>query len=311
MSGADPVNQPLTQRALAAAALAPAQLEQLAAVARRAAEAGAEQLRHHFGQLERIREKGRAGDLVTEADVAAERAVLAVLERETPDLGVLAEEGGRRQGRGSALEWCVDPLDGTTNYAHGYPLFGTSIGLTVKGLPLLGALAVPALDQLYWAAPGLGAWCNDTALRVSDCQAISQSLLVTGFAYDRHTRLDNNYAEFAWFTHRSRGVRRGGAAAVDLAFVAAGKLDGYWERGLSPWDLAAGMALVECAGGVVCAYDGGPARLEEGRIIACAPGLRQPLIDGLAQCQPLTGSSFGAPELDQPSEPAAMAKPTP
>jgi myo-inositol-1(or 4)-monophosphatase len=205
----------------------------------------------------------------------------------------------------------VDPLDGTTNYTHGYPFFGTSIGLTVEGLPLLGALAVPALDQLYWAAPGLGAWCNGTALQVSTCEAISQSLLVTGFAYDRHTRLDNNYAEFAWFTHRSRGVRRGGAAAVDLAFVAAGKLDGYWERGLAPWDLAAGMALVECAGGVVCAYDGGPAQLESGRIIACAPGLRQPLIEGLAQCRPLAGSSFGAPELDGAAASADTAVTTP
>ena len=296
-----PAPQRLSESALAAAALPAGRLETLAAVARRAAEAGAEQLRLHFGQLERIREKGRAGDLVTEADVAAERAVLAVLEQETPELGVLAEEGGRREGRGSTLEWCVDPLDGTTNYAHGYPLFGTSIGLTVAGVPLLGALAVPVLHELYWSAPGLGAWCNDSPLRVTDCTAVAQALLVTGFAYDRHTRLDNNYAEFAWFTHRSRGVRRGGAAAVDLAFVAAGRLDGYWERGLSPWDLAAGIALVEGAGGVVCAYDGSPAQLADGRIIACAPGLRQQLIDGLAQCRPLPGSSFGAPELDLPA----------
>ena len=298
---------PLTQSALSASGLTTSQLEHLADVARRAAEAGATQLRQHFGQLERIREKGRAGDLVTEADVAAEQAVLAVLQRDTPDVGVLAEEGGRRNGQGTALEWCVDPLDGTTNYAHGYPFFGTSVGLTVAGVPLLGALAVPALDQLYWAAPGLGAWCNGTPLQVSGCSAVSQALLVTGFAYDRHTRLDNNYAEFAWFTHRSRGVRRGGAAAVDLAFVAAGRLDGYWERGLAPWDLAAGIALVECAGGVVCAYDGSPARLEEGRIIACAPGLKGPLIEGLAHCRPLTGGRFGAPELD--ATPAAEPAP--
>ena len=298
---------PLTQSALSASGLTTSQLEHLADVARRAAEAGATQLRQHFGQLERIREKGRAGDLVTEADVAAEQAVLAVLQRDTPDVGVLAEEGGRRNGQGTALEWCVDPLDGTTNYAHGYPFFGTSVGLTVAGVPLLGALAVPALDQLYWAAPGLGAWCNGTPLQVSGCSAVSQALLVTGFAYDRHTRLDNNYAEFAWFTHRSRGVRRGGAAAVDLAFVAAGRLDGYWERGLAPWDLAAGISLVECAGGVVCAYDGSPARLEEGRIIACTPGLKGPLIEGLAHCRPLTGASFGAPELD--ATPAAEPAP--
>ena len=281
--------------------LSAAELERLAAVARHAAQAGAEQLLKHFGQLERIREKGRAGDLVTEADVAAEQAVLAVLEEHTPELGVLAEESGRRAGQGSELEWCVDPLDGTTNYAHRYPFFGTSIGLTWRGQPLLGALAVPALEQLYWAAPGLGAWCNDSPISVSSCDGLASSLLVTGFAYDRHERLDNNYAEFAWFTHRTRGVRRGGAAAVDLAFVADGRLDGYWERGLSPWDLAAGVVLVEQAGGVVCAYDGGPAQLAEGRLIACTPGLRQALIDGLAACQPLSGASFGAPELDNPA----------
>ena len=281
--------------------LAPAELERLAAVARQAAQAGAEQLVHHFGQLERIREKGRAGDLVTEADVAAEQAVLMVLEAHTPELGVLAEESGRKAGSSSELEWCVDPLDGTTNYAHRYPFFGTSIGLTWRGQPLLGALAVPALQQLYWAAPGLGAWCNESRIQVSNCDSLASSLLVTGFAYDRHERLDNNYAEFAWFTHRTRGVRRGGAAAVDLAFVADGRLDGYWERGLSPWDLAAGVVLVEQAGGVVCAYDGGPADLAEGRLIACSPGVRQALIDGLAACTPLSGSSFGAPELDNPA----------
>ena len=290
--------QRLSDQSALASGLKPVELERLADVARRAAEAGAAQLLEHFGRLESIREKGRAGDLVTEADVAAEQAVLAVLERDTPELGVLAEESGRRVGSGSPLEWCVDPLDGTTNYAHRYPFFGTSIGLTWNGQPLLGALAVPALQQLYWAAPGHGSWCNNSRIEVSQCSTLASSLLVTGFAYDRHERLDNNYAEFAWFTHRTRGVRRGGAAAVDLAFVADGRLDGYWERGLSPWDLAAGVALVEQAGGVVCSYDGSPARLADGRLIACSPGLRQALIDGLSACHPLTGASFGAPELD-------------
>jgi myo-inositol-1(or 4)-monophosphatase len=298
----------LSDRSLELSGLASGELERLSAVARRAASAGADQLKRHFGQLERIREKGRAGDLVTEADLAAEQAVLAVLEAETPELGVLAEESGRRPGQGSPLEWCVDPLDGTTNYAHRYPFFATSIGLTCNGMPLLGALAAPALDCLYWAAPGLGAWCNDEPIAVSDCNALSNSLLVTGFAYDRHTRLDNNYAEFAWFTHRSRGVRRGGSASMDLAFVAEGRLDGYWERGLSPWDLAAGVVLVEQAGGVVCSYDGSPADLSTGRLIACTPGLQQPLIEGLAGCRPLSGTSFGAPELDAagPEGPAVV-----
>jgi myo-inositol-1(or 4)-monophosphatase len=287
----------LCDQALAGADLDPAELERLLQVARDAAAAGGTELRRHFGRLEQVREKGSAGNLVTEADLAAEAAVLAVLEARTPSLAVLAEESGRREGQGD-LQWCVDPLDGTTNYAHGYPIFGTSVGLCWRGLPLLGALEVPVLEEHYWAAPGLGAWCNDHRLRVSDCGRLEDALLVTGFSYDRIHRLDNNYAEFAWFTHRSHGVRRAGAAAVDLAFVAAGRVDGYWERGLAPWDLAAGVVLVEQAGGVVCAYDGAPLDMAAGRVIACAPNLRQPLIEGLARCRPLSGASFGAPELD-------------
>ena len=279
--------------------LSSVELEQLTAVARRAAEAGGEQLRQHFGRLQQVREKGRSGDLVTEADHAAEAAVLALLEAETPQIGVLAEESGRRSRPGE-LEWCVDPLDGTTNYAHSYPLFATSVGLCWRGQPLLGALAAPGLEQLYWAAPGLGSWCNGSRLAVSACPSLEQALLVTGFAYDRRSRLDNNYAEFAWFTHRSQGVRRGGSVALDLAFVAAGKLDGIWERGLSPWDLAAGAVLVEQAGGVVSAYDGSAFAIDSGRILACGATLQPALIEGLASCRPLAGASYGAPELDSP-----------
>jgi myo-inositol-1(or 4)-monophosphatase len=287
----------LSEQALAGSGLSRYELERLCGVARAAASAGAAELRRFHGKLTEIREKGRAGDLVTEADLAAERAVLAVLARDTPSLGVLAEESGRRS-TGSALEWCVDPLDGTTNYAHSYPCYATSVGLTWQGLPLLGAIEVPALQEHYWAAPGLGAWCNEQRLAVSNAQQLGSALLVTGFAYDRQTQRDTNYAEFCWFTHRTQGVRRDGAAAVDLAFVAAGRLDGYWERGLSPWDLAAGVVLVEQAGGVVSRYDGGPLLLAEGRLIASAPGLHHALVDGLAQCQPLPGACFGAPELD-------------
>ena len=279
--------------------LSSGELEHLSAVARRAAEVGGEQLRQHFGRLQQVREKGRSGDLVTEADHAAEAAVLALLEAETPQIGVLAEESGRRPRPGE-LEWCVDPLDGTTNYAHSYPLFATSVGLCWRGQPLLGALAAPGLEQLYWAAPGLGSWCNGSRLTVSACPSLEQALLVTGFAYDRRSRLDNNYAEFAWFTHRSQGVRRGGSVALDLALVAAGKLDGIWERGLSPWDMAAGVVLVEQAGGVVSAYDGSAFAIDSGRILACGATLQPALIEGLASCRPLVGASYGAPELDSP-----------
>jgi myo-inositol-1(or 4)-monophosphatase len=291
-----------SNEAAAISGLSPSDIGDLAAIARHAAEAGGAVLRQHFGRLERIAEKGRAGDLVTNADTAAEAAVLELLNHESPGVAVLAEESGSRPGAANAkgdLQWCVDPLDGTTNYAHGYPLFATSVGLLWRGMPLLGAMAVPRMDELFWAAPGHGCWCNQQALQVSACQALREALLVTGFAYDRQQRLDNNYAEFAWFTHRTHGVRRGGAAAVDLAYVAAGRLDGYWERGLSPWDLAAGVVLVEQAGGLVSSYDGSPLQLCSGRLIACAPGLHQNLVEGLAACNPLTGASYGADELDE------------
>jgi myo-inositol-1(or 4)-monophosphatase len=283
--------------ALRRANLPDGELERLLDVAQRAARAGAVPLRDLFGQVVKISAKGAAGNLVTEADHAAEAAVLAILAEHSPGIAVNAEESGRRLGQGD-LEWCVDPLDGTTNYAHGFPFFGTSVGLTWKGIPLLGALALPALEQFFWAAPGHGAWCNDERLQVSDCSRVADALLATGFAYDRIERQDNNYAEFAWFTHRSHGVRRAGAAAVDLAYVAAGRFDGYWERGLSPWDLAAGVVLVEQAGGVVSAYDGGPLDLASGRVVACAPGLHAELVADLGRCRPLRGASYGAPELD-------------
>jgi len=289
-----------SERTAAASGLTATELEALSQVARRAAAAGGDQLKRLYGQLQQVREKGRCGDLVTEADLAAEAAVLALLDASTPDIGVLAEESGRRPRRGD-LEWVVDPLDGTTNYAHGYPFFCTSVGLCWRGQPLLGALSVPTLDEHYWAAPGAGAWCNDQRLTVSGCSTLADGLLVTGFAYDRHSRLDNNYAEFAYFTHRTHGVRRGGAAAVDLAFVAAGRCDGYWERGLSPWDLAAGVVPVEQAGGVVTAYDGGELDLESGRLIACTPAIHGAIVTGLTHCIPVPGRCFGAPELDPPA----------
>ena len=271
-------------------------LRRLAAVARSVAEAGGEELMRHFGRLSSIENKGRLGDLVTNADLAAEQIVLAALREKTPDLAVLAEESGAA-GEQDGLRWCVDPLDGTTNFAHGYPFFATSIGLTYNHQPILGAVAIPFLNETYWGAPGLGAFCNDTSIQVSSCRELEDSLLVTGFAYDRHTRLDNNYAEFCWFTHRTHGVRRGGAAAVDLAFVAAGRQDGYWERGLAPWDLAAGVALVELAGGRISGYRNEPFELRSGRVVAAGKALHPAMIEVLADVKPLPGDAFGAPEI--------------
>ena len=279
-----------------AAGLNPEDLCSLASIARQAAEKGGAELMRHYGRLNSVQSKGRIGDLVTNADLAAEQVVLEELARTTPHIAVLAEESGA-EGEQNGLRWCIDPLDGTTNFTHGYPFFATSIGLTFQQQPVLGAIAVPFLKETYWGAPGLGAHCNDNSIQVSSCERLEDSLLVTGFAYDRHTRLDNNYAQFCWFTHRTRGVRRGGAAAVDLAFVAAGRQDGYWERGLAPWDLAAGVALVELAGGTISGYGGERFDLASGRVVASGPALHPRIVEVLNQVQPLPGEAFGAPEV--------------
>ena len=266
---------------------------QLAGIARTAANLGAVVLMQHYGRLSSIKSKGRVGDLVTNADLEAEQVVLDFLREHTPSIAILAEESGP-SGTPGSLCWCVDPLDGTTNFAHGYPFFATSVGLIWKGQPLLGSVAVPFLNETYWCSPHQGSFLNDTPIQVSDCSTLQDSLLVTGFAYDRHEVIDNNYAEFCWLTHRCRGVRRGGAAAVDLAFVATGRLDGYWERGLAPWDLAAGAALVACAGGAVDDYKDSSFDIEGGRILATSPGLHAPLKQELDKVSALHPNLYGA-----------------
>ena len=283
----------LCEQGAAAADLSPSVLGELVEIARSAAELGGSVLMEHYGNLSSVRDKGRLGDLVTNADTAAEEQVLEALQSSTPDIGILAEESGAR-GEQNGLRWCVDPLDGTTNFAHGYPLFATSIGLTWNQQPILGAIAVPFLREIFWAAPGIGAFRNEKPIRVSSCQSLQDSLLVTGFAYDRHSRLDNNYAEFCRLTHKTRGVRRGGAAAVDLAYVAAGRLDGYWERGLSPWDLTAGAALVVIAGGEVSDYRAQSYDVSSGRILATGPGLHSALQTELEGVEPFAEQLYAS-----------------
>ncbi|WP_035994448.1 inositol monophosphatase family protein [Leptolyngbya sp. KIOST-1] len=245
-------------------------------------------LQHHWGNLSHIDEKGRSGDLVTEADRGAEAAVMAVLERHLPaNHGILAEESGVIRDREASLLWAIDPLDGTTNYTHQYPFCAVSIGLLAEGEPVLGVIYDPIHRDLFRAAAGLGATLNRRPIHVSKTEHLAQSLLVTGFAYDRRETADNNYAEFCHFTHLTQGVRRGGAAAIDLAYVACGRLDGYWERGLAPWDIAAGIALVREAGGKVTAYDGTPIDVMAGRLLATNGHLHQAMSHTLGQIKPL------------------------
>jgi myo-inositol-1(or 4)-monophosphatase len=221
-----------------------------------------------WGKLELIVEKGRPGDLVTEADKLAEAAIIEILQRHFPEHSILAEESGQYGDLDAEYLWAIDPLDGTTNYAHQYPFSAASIGLLINGVPTIGAIFDPFHKELFRGGVGLGATCNDRPIRVSPTATLAQSLLVTGFAYDRRETPDNNYQEFCYLTHITQGVRRAGAASIDLAYVACGRLDGYWERGLSPWDLAAGVAIVEAAGGTVTAYDRTPFDLQSGRILA-------------------------------------------
>ncbi len=238
-------------------------------IATEAALAAGVVLQDYLGKLEdAITEKGRPGDLVTAADKASEQVILEVLRRHFPQHSILAEESGKLGNQDNEFLWAIDPLDGTTNYAHQYPCFAVSIGLMIQGVPKVGVIYDPFRDELFRAAAGLGATRNRRPIQVSQTAELSKSLLVSGFAYDRRETPDNNYAEFCHLTHLTQGVRRDGAAALDLAYVACGRVDGYWERGIAPWDVAAGIILVQEAGGNVTAYDGTPIKIESGRILA-------------------------------------------
>jgi myo-inositol-1(or 4)-monophosphatase len=272
----------------------PAQLQIFLDIATAAAMDAGTVLQHYWGNLTDVREKGRPGDLVTEADRAAETAVLEVITRHFPDHGILAEESGKLGQADSRFQWAIDPLDGTTNYAHQYPVFAVSIGLLIDGVPQVGVVYNPIRQDLFRAATGLGATFNRRPMRVSNTAALSHSLLVTGFAYDRTETPDNNYAEFCHLTHRTQGVRRAGSASLDLADVACGRVDGYWERGLSPWDIAAGIVLVREAGGCVTAYDQSALVIGSGRILAANPLIHPALSHELLRVKPLDKMSQDA-----------------
>ena len=254
-------------------------------IAKNSALIGNEILKNNYKKIQTISSKGRKGDLVTNVDLEVEKKIKQYLLEETPNISINAEESGKLN-KSSDLTWCIDPLDGTTNYSHGYPFFGTSIGLVYNNKPILGAISVPYLNELYSGCIGEGSFCNDNKLKVSNPVNLSDSLLVTGFSYDRFETEDNNYAEFCYLTHKTRGVRRGGAAAIDLAFVAAGKVDGYWERGLEVWDLAAGVIIVHEAGGIISDYPSGKFNLSSGRILACCPSIENELKIELKNVKP-------------------------
>ncbi len=229
-----------------------------------------------------IRAKGNPRDLVTEWDVRAEATIRAVLERS--GLPILGEEGGQ-SGSGGGQRWLVDPIDGTVNFAHGLPLWSVSIALEdAARRPLIGVVVVPMLGWWFQATRGGGAsWDRAaTPLAVSAQARLDQAMLSTGFPYDRATNPDNNFAEWEHLQRRAGACRRLGCASLDLCLVARGWLDGYWERRLSPWDVAAGGLIVAEAGGAVTNLTGGPFDPHSGQVVATNGAIHQELLAELA-----------------------------
>ena len=246
-----------------------------------AARVGGAVLRARWGQTRTIAFKGGI-DLVTDADEASEAALLAFIDARFPGAAVLAEESGASGAGAGGLRFYVDPLDGTTNYAHGVPHFAVNVAVAdARGL-VAGATYDPLRDELFTAGRGDGAALGAARLAHSGRAKLDGSLLVTGVPYDVHRRPDYPLALFGAFVRRARGVRRLGSAALDLAYVAAGRLDGFWELGLKPWDIAAGIVIAREAGAVVSDLWGGDAMLETGDIVAAAPALHRPMLDVIA-----------------------------
>jgi myo-inositol-1(or 4)-monophosphatase len=248
-----------------------------------AARRGGAVLRERWGRPRTVDMKG-AIDLVTDADRASEAAILALLSERFPGVAVLAEESGR-SGGGAALRFLVDPLDGTTNYAHGVPHFAVTVAAEDQAGLAAGATFDPMRDELFLAARGAGATLDGAPIRASGCAALLDALLVTGFPYDVHHDHRRALDLFEAFVTRARGVRRFGSAALDLAWVACGRFDGFWESKLKPWDLAAGVLIAREAGAVASDLEGGDRILETGGIIAAAPRLH-PLMAAVARPGP-------------------------
>lgn len=228
----------------------------------------------------RIQFKGEI-NLVTDADRRAEETIVSMLRTRFPDHQILAEEGSRG-GTSSSFRWIVDPLDGTTNYAHGYPHFAVSVALEVDGEVELGVVYDPILRELFTGERGGGASVNGRPLRVSSVREMLRALGCTGFPYDR-SRFTATLRRWEYFVHRLQGVRRDGSAALDICYVAAGRFDVFWEDGLAPWDSAAACLIVQEAGGIVTGFRGEKPDIYRGDIVATNGMLHQAMLQGLME----------------------------
>lgn len=236
-----------------------------------------------FGEVENLQvsQKGPA-DFVSAADHRAEKTLVAELGRARPRFGFLLEEGGTIEGDDSSNRWIVDPLDGTTNFLHGLPHFSISIGLERDGKPYAGVIYDPVRDELFWAENGTGAFLNNQRLRVSARRALPTALLATGLPHSARARAPGHGETAHRLAGESAGVRRTGSSALDLAYVAAGRFDGFWAYAQAPWDLAAGIAIVREAGGIVTDVTGGPNAMSSGDVLAANGHLHGVLREALA-----------------------------
>jgi myo-inositol-1(or 4)-monophosphatase len=226
-------------------------------------------LRDRFGRPHDVRYKGTI-DIVTEADQAAEALIAGLIRDSYPDHDLLGEEGARGASTGSPWRWVVDPLDGTTNFAHNLPTFAVSVGLEHEGQPTLGVVYDPMRDECFAAARGHGATLNGAPIRVSMTDALIGSVIVTGFSYNMELRA--RQADL-WreFLTRVQAIRQTGSAALNLCYVAAGRIDGYWERGIAPWDVAAGAAILLEAGGTLTDFEGNPFDSDDRVVLGATP----------------------------------------
>lgn len=239
-------------------------------IATRAARAAGDIILRNIDKLDRLKIEVKAqNDFVTQVDLKAEEVIIETLQQSYPKHGIIAEENGRFN-EDSEYQWIIDPLDGTTNFMHGFPQYAVSIGLQLKGRMEIAVVFDPVKNELFSAARGDGAQLNGRRLRTTQQKGLKGALLGTGFPFKQPQHLDTYLETFKAVHPETAGIRRAGSAALDLAYVAAGRLDGFWEIGLSPWDMAAGVLLVREAGGIVTDFSGDGKYLETGNVIAAA-----------------------------------------
>jgi myo-inositol-1(or 4)-monophosphatase len=223
----------------------------------------------------------RANDFVTQVDRAAEAAIIDIVHRAYPDHAILAEESGSSASKSNEYCWIIDPLDGTTNFIHGFPQYCVSIGVQHRGATVHGVVYDPGKNELFTGSKGRGAFLDDRRMRVSRCPQLKDALLATGFPFKELSRLDLYVRQMKTLMQSASSLRRAGAAALDLAYVAAGRVDGFWEMGLAPWDMCAGSLLVQEAGGLVGDLQGEQSYMESGDIAAATPKVFDELLRAL------------------------------